>query len=124
MNITVQISRELLASLRQEADSQFRTPEQQAAWIIRRYLERKPDRTPEERLISAEPLFDELDRLREKAGHPSYRKIAGAEGLSPSGVHAILTRKVVPTPRILDKLTLALGGNVQEIRDLYAVVTG
>jgi hypothetical protein len=122
MNITVQISRDLLTALREEADRQFRTPEQQAAWIVRRYLERKPERTAEERLRAAEPLFEELDRLRDKAGSPSLRKIAADGGLSPSGIHAILTRKVVPTPRILDKLVYALGGDVQAMRDLYAVV--
>jgi len=67
-------------------------------------------------------LFDELARLRLRAGQPSYREIAKATGdrVSKATVHNMLHYHLLP-PRwtLLEQVVQALGGDEQRFRRLW-----
>lgn len=124
VQLTLHVQDDLMTWLAATARDNFRTPDQQALWIIHNARSR---RVPQHSAApdTAQPLFDELRRLHAHAGLPSSRvisqRIRNHEGaVSHTTVNDVLSGRKVPSWRVLASILTVLDGDAEHVRTLWA----
>lgn len=132
--MTVVVPDDLMKRFQALADSEFRTPEGQALWLMtaavaaaeRGHRLTPPSRpSPEQRLINSMPIFDQLREVHVAAGAPSTRALAasimegGGGKVSHTTVHGVLSGTIAPSWPVLEQVVNALGGDIERFRQLW-----
>jgi hypothetical protein len=139
--LTVDVPDTLLEPFRALAEKEFRTPEGQLLWLVKKALDAaerstqghltKP-RQPvdyELRLRAMQPVISELRTARLLAGAPSSRVIAKAVfkktyvRISHTTVNGILNGTVAPSWPALEKIVRVLGADITHFQQLWITAT-
>jgi hypothetical protein len=134
--LSINVPEDIMSRLQEVADAELRTPESQALWFLREALNRQPRRKQDQaetravRLVPYQPVFAELKRLCLQQGNPSSRMIAEAirrrdKGytISHSTVSAVIAGTAVPAWPSLEKITIALNGDLASMKQLWVGAT-
>jgi len=121
MELRIDLPDELAGELAAAAEAQLRTPEAQAAWILRSALKNAANGAGrQQRLARYQPVLKELRELHLQAGKPSIRDIAERTGLGRGPVHLALSGTVsAPSLRTLDAMVRDLGGDTEHFRAMW-----
>ncbi len=132
VRLTLDIPDEIMDFLQETAAAELRSPKSQALWFLREAYGRQariraPNSTDyNSRLHLFQPVFTELERLHLQAGKPSSRTVAqlirktdGGYTVGHSTVHTVLNGSAVPTWPVLDKITVALNGDILAMKQLW-----
>lgn len=124
--LALELPDEIMALLEQAARHDLRTPEAEAAWLLRDALTRLDtvivnSRTRRERLRDSGPLREQLSAAIMAAGKPSHREIARtaeARGysISHTTVSEILRGAHFPSWRLVEAIAFALNTRPDRFR--------
>lgn len=118
LDLTIHLPGELMGRLEQAARNDLRTPEAEAAWLIRDALIRLDtvvnSRTRRDRLRDSGPLRDLLSAAIMEAGKPSHREIARAacaqhQQISHTTVSEIVRGAHFPSWALVEAIAAGLG---------------
>lgn len=131
--LAVSVPGDLMEQFRALAEKQFRTPEQQALWLIKLAVDSAskadsegPPGKRELRLAAVQPLLAELRSLWLLSGGPSSRVVSDmiyrqtATRISHTTVNSLVNGTAPPTWPTLEKVVKALGGDVEHFGRLWA----
>jgi hypothetical protein len=129
VQLTVSIPDELLAQFQLLAAREYRSVESHLLWVMKKAVQnstRPPRRqeTYQERQHRNEAVLRELQKLHLLRGKPSTRAIAVAtrERGTPVGhstIHSALTGTGVMSWPVLEKLVIALGGDIRRFKEIW-----
>lgn len=119
--LTLKIPEDLAERLAAAAETSFRTPDQQALWILHRALPEQGARKVRERgnlrvpvTPQARLLLEALRELLKNAGEPSSRQIASRTEISHTTVNEALRGETVPNWKVTRAIVAALGGDPEQ----------
>jgi hypothetical protein len=128
--LTINVPDDTMDRLKDIADAELRTPENQALWFLRAALNGKAPKAAAGldvgRLSRFQPVFDELRSLHLQRGKPSCRAIADdirrrdkGYSVAHSTVNNLLLGATAPAWPALERVTTTLGGDVSRMRELW-----
>jgi len=129
--LTVNVPDDLMQQFRELAGRQFRTPEQQALWLIKLAVDPASRNGPAkphggQRQASAQSLLAELRSLWLLRGGPSSRVVSRmiyektAAKVCHTTVSVLMNGTGNPTWPTLEKVVKALDGDTERFRQLWA----